>query len=79
MGYFANGSEGMYWEMENCERCVHMDNKDGCPVWMAHQLYNYEQHREGQKKLYEVLDMLIPRSRSGLENLKCKMLILKEE
>ena len=66
MGYFSNGTEGMLYEEEYCQKCAHYD---GCAVWAAHYLHNY---RECNNK-ESILDILIPRN--GTENEKCRMFI----
>jgi hypothetical protein len=68
MGYFSNGTEGAMWEKENCENgCVHNiqdpSRGGGCPVLLAHLLFNYDQHEN--KQLKEVLDILIPEGERG--------------
>lgn len=72
MGYFANGSEGMTYEEYWCRRCVHVGPEDGpgCAVWLAHLLYNYDQHKD--ENLAEVLNVLIPRDAGG-QNQECAM------
>lgn len=42
MGYFSNGTEGMGFEENFCCRCVLYDLLPmGCPIWAAHQEFNY--------------------------------------
>lgn len=36
MGYFPNGTSGMMYEEEYCDRCAHQ--RGGCAVWLAHML-----------------------------------------
>lgn len=77
MGYFANGTEGLLFEEQYCERCVHYvaDPESGtCPVWMAHLLYNYEQHSNEAVKV--ILGLLIPRIPTGNE---CAMFYERDE
>lgn len=69
MGYFSNGTEGMEYEARWCSRCIHASS--GCAVWNAHLFANYDQHKNKDVKL--ILDLLIPRSKDGLGNLKCRM------
>ena len=69
MGYFANGTAGMEYEEKYCTMCVHYED---CPVLLAHMLYNYDQH--GNKKLADVLDLLIPCDVDGA-NGKCTMFL----
>lgn len=61
MGYFSNGSEGDFYESKICAHCVHgQDTDDGCSVWLAHFLFNYDQDKNPDLK--SVLDLLIPNS-----------------
>lgn len=70
MGYFSNGAEGMDYEEKYCSKCMH--HEEGCAVWLAHMLYNYD---ECNKK-NSILHILIPSGDRG-ENLRCKMFIDK--
>jgi hypothetical protein len=67
MGYFPNGTAGEMYEEQYCSRCVHQE--DGCAVWLAHLLKNYDDCNDDSS----ILHMLIPRSEDGLSNEKCKM------
>lgn len=70
MGYFANGTEGDMFEAQWCNRCVHEDDEKGCPVFLAHILYAYEEcNSKSNAKV--MLDMLIPRKRAS--NAQCAM------
>jgi len=72
MGYFSNGCEGGDYEHHYCNQCVHQNGADGetlCAVWMAHLLCNYGECNNPKS----ILHMLIPRSKDGLGNGKCKM------
>lgn len=40
MAYFPNGTAGMMFEEKWCDKCHH---QDGCTVWDAHLLSNYEE------------------------------------
>ena len=71
MGYFANGTEGMDYDSEYCERCVH---SNGCAVMEAHMLYNYDECNNKNS----ILDLLIPRKENGIGNEKCRMLCEKD-
>lgn len=76
MGYFSNGSEGLAYEAEWCERCVHSGpNGKPCAVWGAHLLHSYG--AEGSTR--EVLDLLIPPAASGVGNKKCEMFVTVED
>ncbi|MCD1645219.1 hypothetical protein [Aurantimonas coralicida] len=68
MGYFSNGTEGMMYEEDFCSKCLH---GDGCPVWDAHMLKNYEECNKPDS----ILHMLIPRTEGGLGNGQCLMFI----
>lgn len=70
MGYFANGTEGMQYEERYCSNCQHSKNPDqGCAVWAAHLLFNYDAVKE--PKLKELLDVFIPQE--GISNGECRM------
>lgn len=62
MAYFSNGTEGMDYCARWCDRCVHQngaDGKSGCPVWLVHLLYAYEEcNSKSNAKV--MLDALIP-------------------
>ena len=75
MGYFSNGTEGRDYEAKYCDRCVHQDT--GCPVWLAHLLYNYKECTNDTH--VSVLELLIPRSPDGLGNDQCKVFHPKGE
>jgi len=70
MGYFSNGTEGMYYYEKYCEKCVH-DIDEDCPVWLLHQLYNYDECNNPDSFLH----VLIPRD--GVYNEKCKLFVQK--
>ena len=67
MGYFSCGCEGMNYEAEWCDNCVHQHPKFGCPIWDVHLLYNYEECNKPDS----ILHKLIPRTKNGLWNDKC--------
>ncbi len=79
MAYFSNGSEGAHYEAKFCERCVHQpegETGDGCPVWLLHLLWNYDQCNQdeaGEAKCHG-LNVLWPRHERG-ENGDCKMFV----
>jgi hypothetical protein len=75
MGYFANGTEGMDYELSVCVKCVHNENEDkGCPVWLTHLLYAYEEcNNVGKTNAANMLDILIPRGDGG--NGRCTMFV----
>lgn len=67
MAYFSNGTEGMIYEAQYCDKCVHRDGQDGksgCPVWVAHFLYAYEECNSASNAK-TILDMLIPMESAG--------------
>lgn len=72
MGYFSNGAEGMDYERDYCDRCVHQE--PACPVWGAHLLHNYGASAD----VKEILNMLIPRDENGF-NEQCKLFIERPE
>lgn len=74
MGYFSNGTEGMAYQAEWCDLCVHdrqfrRIGEGGCQLWAAHLIYNGD---DGPSK---VLNMLIPRTEDVMGNDKCVMFI----
>jgi hypothetical protein len=70
MGYFSNGTEGMEYEAQYCDRCVHQKPDDGgCAVWLAHMLHNYDECNNNDS----ILHLLIPRTDGGLTNGQCAM------
>lgn len=68
MGYFSNGTEGMDYEAQWCDHCLH---RDGCAVWMAHTLYNYKECNNPDS----ILHILIPLTEDGLGNERCTMFV----
>lgn len=68
MGYFPNGTEGMLYEQDFCERCLH---NEGCAVWLAHTLRNYDECNKAES----ILHILIPRTKDGLGNEQCRMFV----
>lgn len=72
MGYFSNGTESLMYEEEYCAKCAHQDGPggdSGCDVWLAHLMHNYEECNNDQS----ILDLLIPRTKGGVGNEKCRM------
>ena len=67
MGYFSNGTESSMYEEEYCSSCAHY--KGGCAVLDAHMLKNYDECNNKES----ILHMLIPLSKDGLSNEKCRM------
>lgn len=68
MAYFSNGSEGSMYEEQWCSRCVH---NDGCTVWLAHLLFNYDLCNKDDPG-NQILEMLIPTRPDGFAD-KCTM------
>lgn len=55
MGCFSSGTEGLDYQLNYCERCVHFkgyQDADGCPVWQLHKLFNGVRSEDG--------DVLVP-------------------
>jgi len=78
MGYFPNGDAGIYYEAKYCEKCIHYgDPPDdgGCPVWLMHLLWNYDQ--TDNQEIADMLSLFIPRSEDGLDNKQCTMFVEK--
>jgi len=72
MGYFSNGTEGMFYEEQFCNHCVHQSGQDGesgCAVWLAHMMFNYKECNNDKT----ILDVLIPRTKDDLGNKQCSM------
>lgn len=69
MGYFPNGTEGMLYEEQYCNRCVHSKSEQGCAVWLAHMLKNYAECNNEDS----ILHMLIPRDDETCGNKQCLM------
>lgn len=69
MGYFSNGTEGELYQEDYCDRCIH--GQDGCAVWFAHEMYNYDECNNKNS----ILHLLIPRSEDGLGNEQCRMFV----
>lgn len=73
MGYFANGTEAEVWAEANCLGCVHNKADTGCPITLAHLLYNYRDCNDPDS----ILHMLVPRSEDGMTNEECTMFHLR--
>lgn len=70
MGYFPNGTAGLNYQAEFCERCVHgQDEGQGCAVWDAHLMRGYDECDNPES----ILHILIPRGSDGNE--QCRMFI----
>ncbi len=70
MAYFANGSEGYFFETAYCERCKNNKDIDGnmCPILEAHEAFNYEECNNKAS----ILHILWPRGEDG-RNLDCRL------
>ena len=84
MGYFANGAEGMDYEEQYCDKCIHAPDYTNhlvdCPILTLHSMWNYEQHNdtpEGKLKNL-VLTELIPYDKKGF-NRQCNMFVRREK
>ena len=67
MAYFSNGTEGMDYESEYCDKCVHNHPEHGCPCLAAHDYWNYEECNKADS----ILHKMIPRSEDKLTNEQC--------
>lgn len=79
MGYFSNGTQGAIYERMYCEGCVHHDqydpdNRECCPIWLLHLMWNYDAVGDNKDTTKETaLEMFIPRETEGIWNAPCKM------
>ena len=73
MGYFSNGTQGMLYQDQYCNRCVHDKNGD-CAVWLAHLVANYDECNKPES----ILHILIPKTEGPEWNGQCKMFIEDE-
>lgn len=55
MGYFSNCEEGLIYEQEYCDNCVHNHAKYGCPVLNAHKLWNYDECNKPDSILHKII------------------------
>ena len=72
MGYFSNGTQGMHYEAQYCNQCIHQhgpDGKSGCAIWLAHMIHNYDECTNEAS----ILDILIPRTKDKLDNERCSL------
>ncbi len=75
MGYFANGTEAEGYQAQWCARCKHDEEDPGCMIWLAHLLWAYS----GTDEQKEVLDLLIPPTKSGFGNEQCKLFVARAD
>lgn len=74
MGYFPNGTSGMAYEEQYCDRCIHQKPDDGgCAVFLAHLIHNYDEANNDQS----ILGILIPTNEDGF-NEQCTMFVEKD-
>ena len=73
MAYFSNGTEGHLYKERYCNFCIHQNAEYGCPIWMLHLAWNYDQHKDDE--IAGVLQILIPRD--GVINHECSMFVKK--
>lgn len=71
MGYFSSGTDGECYREAWCDRCLHDRGPQGCAVWTAHELRNYDECNNDES----ILHMLIPLSEDGLSNEQCLMFV----
>lgn len=75
MAYFANGSQGEWYEGNVCKHCGHHERvDDGCPVWEIHLLYN---GADENSDMGVALQMLIPQE--GIWQGMCKLFVPKSK
>ena len=80
MGYFANGSEGDFYEEQFCNHCFHgeSDNYEVCPVLEMHMLWNYDavgKNKDTEKAV--VLNNFIPLRGDNFNDI-CSMFVSRE-
>ena len=76
MGYFSNGSMGMDYEAQYCDRCIHGEGEfNECEVWGLHFELNYAECNKPDS----ILHRLIPKLKGPPFNGKCKMFMKKGE
>lgn len=76
MAYFPNGTSGMIYEEEYCDRCIHQPidpMNGGCVVMLLHNLYNYELCNEKEHPGKVMLDLLIPPLKNDFGADECAM------
>jgi hypothetical protein len=59
MAYFSNGTEGMSYQEEYCDKCI-FDKDQKCPIWFLHLRDNYELCNDPSS----YLNHLIPRRKA---------------
>lgn len=81
MAYFPNMTAWEMWAPDNCFRCAHWpkdEDAPGCPVEMAHMLFNYDLCNEKDHPGKVILDMLIPPTKDGCGAQRCAMFAAKD-
>jgi len=57
MGYFSNSTEGMIYEEEYCNKCVHNHPECSCPCLEAHAIWNYDECNNEDSILHKMIPM----------------------
>jgi len=71
MANFSNGTEGEVYQEKYCCSCLHWKREEkGCPVWVAHLIYN------GDGPMENILNILIPMN--GVFPGECTMYVRDE-
>ncbi len=86
MGYFANGSEGMQYQVKWCDRCINWRETEegsenwGCPIIDLHMEWNYEQQGKGRPEIIKkyALHNFIEQNKDTFCD-KCKMFFEKPD
>lgn len=81
MAYFPNGTSGLMYQQEWCERCVNWHENEytdvpGCCIIDLHMFHNYDQHKDPLFR--DVLEHFIPSDTNG-DPAKCRMFIEKPD
>lgn len=69
MGYFPNGTAGMMFEEQWCNRCLHQPD---CRVWLAHLLHSYAECNN-KNSILHLLITQTPKDSAA----ECKMFVDK--
>ena len=72
MAYFSNGTEGDLYAARWCLRCVHELPEHGCPVMLAHLLWNYDECNNDDSILHKMIPM------EGIRNGRCFAFVPRE-
>lgn len=76
MAYFPNGTSGIVYIEQYCDRCRNWKDLGdgrgfGCPIWDLHTVHNYDQVKN--KDFQRILDSFIPMDKDGLYPAECLM------